>query len=88
MPVTLMILIAMTAVVLVLAAWRKLVARNEDDLVHLADGAEPLIANQQKTEHSLGMIDRLGKILTVATVAYGVILAANYLYVGLTRPSL
>jgi len=88
MPVTLMILIAMTAVVLALAAYRKLVARNEDDLVHLANGSEPLIANQQKTEQALGMIDRLGKLFTIATVAYGAILAASYLYVGLTRPSL
>jgi len=88
MPVTFIILLAMSAVVLALAAYRKLVARNEDDLVHLADGSEPLIANQQKTEHALGTIDRLGKLFTIATVAYGLILAASYLYVELTRPSL
>lgn len=88
MPVTLMILIAMTAVILLLAVYRKVVARNEDDLVHLAEGSDPLIANQKKTEHSLSTIDRVGKILTAATVLYGVALAANYLYVGLTKPSL
>jgi hypothetical protein len=88
MPVTLMILILMASVVLALAVYRKVVARNEDDLVHLAEGSDPLIANQQKTEHSLSLIDRAGKLLTVATVLYGVVLAAGYLYVGLTKPSL
>jgi len=88
MPVTLMILIAMAAVVLVLAIYRKVVSRNEDDLVHLAEGSDPLIANQRKTEHSLSVIDRAGKILTAATILYGVALAASYLYIGLTKPSL
>jgi hypothetical protein len=88
MSVSLVVLIAMAATVLILAAYRKVVARNEDDLVHLADGADSLIANQRKTEHSLTLIDRAGKILTVATVVYGLALVANFLYTGLTAPSL
>ena len=88
MPVTLMILIVMAGLVLMLAVYRKLVARNEDDLVHLSDGSARLIENQRKTEHSLSTIDRIGKLLTVATVLYGVVLAANFVYVGLTKPSL
>ena len=88
MTVSVMILVAMTVAVAILAVYRKVVARNEDDLVHLSEGSEQLIANQRKTEHSLTVIDRAGITLTVATAVYGLILVASFVYAGLTRPSL
>jgi len=88
MTVSVMVLIAMTVVVAMLALYRKVVARNEDDTVHLADGTVQLIAQQKKTGHDLCLIDRAGVTLTVATAVYGIALVAQYLYAGLTRPSL
>jgi len=88
MTVSVMVLIAMTVVVAILALYRKVVSHNEDDSVHLADGTSELVAQQRKTEHDLSLIDRAGVALTVATAVYGVALVAQYLYVGLTRPSL
>jgi hypothetical protein len=88
MTISVIVLVVMIAAVAALAVYRKVVARNEDDLVHLADGSEVLIANQKKTEQSLSLIDRAGVTLTVATAVYGVALAGMILYSGLTRPSL
>lgn len=88
MSASIVVLIVMATAVAIIAVYRKVVARNEDDLVHLADGADPLIRNQQKTEHSLSVIDRVGKTLTGATIIYGLLLVALYLYKGLTAPSL
>ena len=88
MTVSVMILMAMTVVVAMLALYRKAVSHNEDDSVHLSEGSGQLIAEQRKTEHSLNLIDRAGITLTVATAVYGIALVAQYLYVGLTRPSL
>ena len=85
LPVSVIVLIAMTLLVLVVAAYRKLVARDEDDFVHLAEGTSQLVLNQEKTAHALQTLDRIGVALTIATAVYGAGLFALYLYVGLTR---
>ncbi len=87
MPTSVVVLIAMTVVVAIIAAYRKLVARHEDDFVHLAEGATQLIADQEKTAHTLCVVDRIGVTLTVATAVYGVSLLAQYLYQSLINPS-
>jgi hypothetical protein len=60
------------------------VSRNEDDLVHLADGSGQLIENQKKMATALKAIDRVGIALTVVTAAYGLGLLVWYLYTTLT----
>ena len=87
MPASVILFIAMTVVVAIVAVYRKMVARNEDDFVHLADGATQLIADQQKTAHTLVLVDRIGIALTIATVVYGVALLAMYLYTSLVNPT-
>ena len=86
MPVSFGVLIAMTVVVAILAVYRKIVARNEDDIVHLTDPTGQLVTNQLKTMRSLKFVDRLGVGLTVATGIYGLVLAATYLYMGFAHP--
>jgi hypothetical protein len=78
------VLIALAAIVAALAIYRRVVARNEDDFVHLADSTGHLIQNQQKLASSLKLIDRVGMTLTVATAVYGVGLLVWYLYTALT----
>jgi hypothetical protein len=64
--------------VLALFIWRKRVARNEDDQLHLANAA---VASQQtEVAQKLDLIDKWGKIDTAVTVAYGLLIAALYLY--------
>jgi hypothetical protein len=86
MPASIGILIAMTTMVAILAVYRKIVARNEDDSLHLTDSAGQLVANQTKTMRSLKRVDRLGIGLTVATGIYAMVLLALYLYGGLMHP--
>ena len=64
--------------VLVLIVWRKSVASQEDDQVHLLNTAG--VPHQVEVAHKLEVIDKWGKIVTAVTVAYGVVLAALYLY--------
>ena len=65
---------------LVLALYRIILALHEDDYVHLAAGEERLIPGQVAAFRKLGLIERWGMILTVATVMFGLALAAFYLY--------
>lgn len=65
-----------------LALYRKLIAMNEDDYIHLAPGAERFTTKQVALTGKLDVIDRWGKVLTVITAVAGVVLGAAYLYVA------
>jgi hypothetical protein len=67
---------------LTLALWRKLLSRNEDDLIHVEEWKEPLIPEQVNMAHKLDVIDRWGIMLTVLTTIVGLLLATAYLYQG------
>ena len=68
----------LAVVVIVLIAWRKAVSVHEDDSLHVSQAG----ASQQQVglAAKLDQIDKWGKMLTVVTVAYGVALAAIYVY--------
>ena len=66
--------------VLGIALYRKMVTRNEDDYVHVAEGEAKLIPQQIATAHKLDVIDHWEKILMIITVVTGVALGAAYLY--------
>jgi len=70
--------------VLSLAGYRRLVANHEDDLVHLGDADAVVINAQKSMADRLSWIDKWGKILTVLTVALGLVLGSIYLYQGWT----
>ena len=87
MSLSIVILIVMTVVVAALAGYRKLLARNEDDYIHMTDPSGKIGADQQHMAASLAQIDRIGIAVTIATAIYGVILLANSLYQGLVHPA-
>jgi len=64
--------------VLVLIVWRKAVAREEDDQVHLVHTEG--VPHQAEVAHKLEVIDRWGKIVTAVTIAFGVLIAAIFFY--------
>ena len=66
--------------VLGLALYRKLVTRNEDDYVHVAEGEAKLIPQQIATAQKLDVIDHWEKILLIVTAVTGALLGAAYLY--------
>ncbi len=70
----------LAASVLALALYRKLVASNEDDFIHVAEGTEKLIPQQMAIAQKLDVVDKWGKTLTIATVGSGLVLAAVYLW--------
>ena len=69
----------LAAVVIGLAIYRKLLIRGELDLVHIRDSEAALIPQQELLTRRLNWIDHRGKLLTVVTVAYGLLIAASYL---------
>jgi hypothetical protein len=73
---------ALTLFVIGLAIARKITARNEDDLVHLAGGAERAISQQISVAQKLDWYDRWGKTLTVVDGVFGLVLVAIMLYMA------
>ena len=65
----------LAAVVIGLAIYRKLLSRGELDIVHIRDSEAALIPQQELLVHRLDWIDHWGKLLTVATIAYGFLIA-------------
>jgi len=70
----------LTLTVVGLAIARKIAARNEDDLVHLAGGAEQAISQQVAVANKLEWFDRWGKTLTIADGLFALVLVSIMLY--------
>ncbi len=65
-----------------LALYRKLLASQEDDIVHVTSGESKVISKQLNVAQKLEKIDHIGKTLTIVLVAYGVILGGWLIYQG------
>jgi len=74
--------VALALVVIGLLVYRRFVSANEDDLIHVSDAGGSVASQQEALAHRLDQIDKWGKILTAATVVYGLILGAVYIYQG------
>ena len=72
--------------VLALFIWRKMVSRNEDDNIHVLHGAA-VVSEQEAIAHKLDVIDKWGKIMTVVTVVFGLLLGAAYAYDSFVKAS-
>jgi hypothetical protein len=70
---------ALASVVLVLAIYRKVVARKEDDFLHVDS---PVIAQQQAIAKKLEVIDKWGKLLTIIAAVYSLVVVSAFLYNG------
>jgi hypothetical protein len=80
--------VVLLAVVLVLAFRRSLLARQEDDMLHVGDAAAAAATAHQVTlGKKLNALERLLKILTVVLVLYGVVLAGLFIYDAWTASS-
>jgi hypothetical protein len=69
-------------IVLALAGVRKHMTKDEDDTVHLGEAKIGMVQKQQSLAHTLTQLDRWGKVLTVATVLYGLALVGRYIYLS------
>lgn len=70
--------ILLAVAVIVMIAWRKAVARGEDDTLHVLQGNA--LPNQMAVAHKLDAIDKWGKTLTVVAVVFGLLVGAIYVY--------
>lgn len=70
------VVLALTVIAMI--AWRKTVARGEDDTLHVLQG--DALPQQTAVAHKLDTIDKWGKTVTVVAVIFGLILAAAYVY--------
>jgi hypothetical protein len=72
----------LVGVIVAVALFRRFfVSADEDDTLHLA-GEASVIEGQAGLARRLDLIDRWGKRLTVAALAYGAVLAGVYLLSG------
>ena len=79
MTISVVVWTVLAAVVMGLAIYRKVVSRGELDVVHIRDSEAALIPQQELLTRRLDSIDHWGKLLTVATVAYGFLIGVVYL---------
>ena len=75
-----LLLLAMTAMVAGLALYRFFVSREQEFHLHATTEEMQMAGNQVAVAKKLEKVDRWGKLLTTLTVAYGVVLAALFLY--------
>lgn len=66
-----------------MAAYRKFVTREEDDLVHLGEGSMQHAAKQEALAKTLEQLDKVTKILITVTVVYGLVLGGTMIYQAL-----
>jgi hypothetical protein len=67
--------------VLGLALYRKIITiHGDDEFIHLAAGEEKQIPQQVALGQKLEFIDRWGKLLTIATAVFGLLIAAVFLF--------
>jgi hypothetical protein len=72
----------LATVIVALAVYRKFVAGQEDDFLHVSTLSTNVISHQEEVAKKLDQIDRWGKALTVVAAIYGAILLGSYLWIG------
>jgi hypothetical protein len=83
MSIPMIVLVLLILATCALAAYRKFVTREEDDLVHLGEGSVQHAARQEALAKTLTQLDRYTKILVTVTVVYGLGLGAMLIYSAL-----
>jgi hypothetical protein len=85
MSISMMVLILLILATCAMAAYRKFVTRDEDDLVHLGEGSMQHAAKQVALARTLEQLDKFTKILITVTVVYGLGLGAMLIYSALVN---
>ena len=70
--------VALAVLIMMLAAYRKMKARNEDDVLHVSGSNWGALDKQTTLAHTMAQIDRWGLVLTIITVVYGLVLLGVY----------
>jgi preprotein translocase subunit SecG len=84
MSIPLVLWIVIAAALAIVYAYRKIVNDGADELVHLSDVSDAMIAKQEATARTLQQLDRLVMILTIVFVVYGLLLGGLTIYHAFT----
>lgn len=79
--------VALAAILVVLFGWRQILARREDDSLHVLP-QEGSTSSSVDLAPKIEQIDKWGKLGTIAVVVYGLIMGALYIYQGFNSPGL
>jgi hypothetical protein len=72
--------IALACAVPILAPYRRRIAGQEDDMLHVTDSQASHITEQAATAPRLAVVARWGKLLTIVGAVCGVVLVPAYFY--------
>jgi len=73
--------VILAVALIALVIYRRLIAVEEDDSLHIGPGEESKVLQQTALAKKLDVIDRWWKILTIVVIVYGLALAVIYGYV-------
>ena len=79
-PVVLWILIALALGIVY--TYRRIVEGSSDELVHLSDATDMVLAKQEATARTIQQLDRVVLILVIVFVVYGLALGGWQIYVA------
>ena len=75
-----MLWMLLALIVVGLIAYRKWIAKDEDDTLHVMDSDAGKVAQQSVMAQKLELIDHWGQRLTVITLVFGLAMGTVYLY--------
>jgi preprotein translocase subunit SecG len=82
-PVVLWVVIAVALAIVFV--YRKIVAGSTDELVHVSDPSDAVIAKQAATARSVQQLDRIVMILAIVFLVYGLALGGVQIYQALNN---
>ena len=77
-PLVLWIVIA--AALAIVYGYRRTVEGSSDELVHLSDATDAILAKQEETARRIQQLDRIVMILAIVFVVYGIALGGLQIY--------
>lgn len=80
MSIPLALWIVIILALLAVYAYRKMVGSGADELVHLSDASDAVLAKQEATASRIEQLDRLVKILAIVVLVYGAALGGMTIY--------
>lgn len=70
----------LAVIVLVLAAYRKMLSVHEDDSIHVTDGTKAMVSDQVANAQKIEVVEKWGKMLTAVAVLTGLLMLGIYIY--------
>jgi preprotein translocase subunit SecG len=87
MSISVVLWIVIAVALAVIYVYRRMVEGNVDELVHLSDVSDAVIAKQEATARTIQQLDRVVMILAIVFVVYGLALGGLQIYHAFSSPN-